>query len=173
MALKYPSEQWDPGATVPNGNIASNVADTGNPIKVGGKYNSTAPTLDNGDRGDMELDVNGNVKTREQYAPAYEDNTNGVAKIEQRFSYGALQSTATTTIKSGSGFLHTIVIQTVSCPTTAIYDNTVPSGTKIGWFTANAPLGTYQYDTAFNTGLTLDPVAGGGGSVPFFTISYR
>ncbi len=46
----------------PNGNVAANAADSGNPVKVGGKYNATPPTLDDGDRGDLELDVKGNTK---------------------------------------------------------------------------------------------------------------
>ena len=41
-----------------NGNVASGAADSGNPIKVGLKYNASAPTLDDGDRGDLQGDVN-------------------------------------------------------------------------------------------------------------------
>ena len=43
------------------GNVASGAADGGRPVKVGGRYNSAAPTLDNGDRGDLQLDVNGRL----------------------------------------------------------------------------------------------------------------
>lgn len=42
---------------------ANNDPDTGGSQKVGGVYNSSAPTLDSGDRGDLQLDVNGNTKT--------------------------------------------------------------------------------------------------------------
>lgn len=45
------------------GGIPSGSADSGNPIKVGGVYNATPPTLDNGDRGDLQQDASGNVKT--------------------------------------------------------------------------------------------------------------
>ncbi len=41
------------------GNGASGVADSGNPVKVGGKYNSASPTFSDGQRGDLQLDVNG------------------------------------------------------------------------------------------------------------------
>jgi len=44
------------------GNVASGAADSGNPVKVGGRYNSTPPTLTDGQRGDMQLDVSGNLK---------------------------------------------------------------------------------------------------------------
>ncbi|MBE9038331.1 hypothetical protein [aff. Roholtiella sp. LEGE 12411] len=37
------------------GNVAAGVADTGNPIKMGGKYNAIPPTLTDGQRGDLQL----------------------------------------------------------------------------------------------------------------------
>lgn len=43
------------------GTVASGATDSGNPVKVGGVYNSTMPTLTNGQRGDAQLDANGNV----------------------------------------------------------------------------------------------------------------
>lgn len=44
------------------GNVASGSADSGNPVKVGGKYNLTAPTFTDGQRGDLQLDTRGNTK---------------------------------------------------------------------------------------------------------------
>lgn len=44
------------------GAVASQVADTGNPVKVGGKYNATAPTFADGQRADVQVDTNGNIK---------------------------------------------------------------------------------------------------------------
>lgn len=41
------------------GNVASGASDSGNPVKVGGKYNSTKPTLTNGQRGDLQVEING------------------------------------------------------------------------------------------------------------------
>ena len=43
------------------GNVASGATDSGNPVKAGGVYNSTPPTLTNGQRGDLQLDANGNL----------------------------------------------------------------------------------------------------------------
>lgn len=48
------------------GNAASGAADSGNPVKVGGKYNTTAPTLTNGQRGDLQLSPKGELST---YSP--------------------------------------------------------------------------------------------------------
>lgn len=54
-----------PGAPLDvEGNVASGVADTGNPVKVGGIYNSTAPSFANGQRTDLQADANGNVRIR-------------------------------------------------------------------------------------------------------------
>lgn len=44
------------------GNSAAGAADTGNPVKVGGRFNTTSPTLTNGQRGDLQLDANGNLE---------------------------------------------------------------------------------------------------------------
>jgi hypothetical protein len=44
------------------GNTASGASDAGNPVKVGGVYNSAAPTFTNGQRGDLQLDASGNLK---------------------------------------------------------------------------------------------------------------
>lgn len=39
------------------GNVASGASDSGNPVKTGGVFNSTAPTLTTGQRGDSQLDA--------------------------------------------------------------------------------------------------------------------
>ena len=56
-------QRGDTTGTYAVGNIASGVADSGNPVKVGGKYNTTSPTLTTGQRGDLQLDIVGNLKT--------------------------------------------------------------------------------------------------------------
>lgn len=64
---KFGIDQTTPGTTngtVPAGNVASGASDSGNPVKVGGVYNSTPPTLTTGQRGNMQLDVNGNQQVR-------------------------------------------------------------------------------------------------------------
>lgn len=49
-------------STVTGGGVASAAADSGNPLKIGGKYNASPITLTDGNRGDLQLDVNGYVK---------------------------------------------------------------------------------------------------------------
>ena len=43
------------------GNIASGSADSGNPVKVGAKYNLTLPTFTDGQRADLQTDANGKL----------------------------------------------------------------------------------------------------------------
>jgi len=50
------------GIAVGGGNVASGATDSGNPVKVGGRFNSTPPTLTDGQRGDLQMDTRGNVK---------------------------------------------------------------------------------------------------------------
>lgn len=46
---------WTQGA------VASGAADSGNPLKMGGKYNSTKPTFSDGNRGDLQLGTRGSL----------------------------------------------------------------------------------------------------------------
>lgn len=45
------------------GNVAHGTADSGNPVKIGGKYYLTVPTLTDGWRGDLRLDSRGALVT--------------------------------------------------------------------------------------------------------------
>lgn len=73
------------------------------------------------------------------------------------YKYANITTDATTTVKSGSGILHTICINTpAATETVTIYDNTAGSGTKIGSMTSFASVqGCNTYDVAFSTGLTI------------------
>lgn len=48
------------------GNVNSGSADSGAPVKVGGVYNSSAPTFTTGQRADLQVDANGNLKVVNQ-----------------------------------------------------------------------------------------------------------
>lgn len=151
-----PSSRWDPGSS---------------PV-VQGIYYSSATTLTNGTGMGVNLDVNGNLKTTLSTLIAGEDLTNNVLKVEERFSYQALTSLVTVTVKSGAGFLHNIVVGGQSLPTINIWDNTAASTTLIGTINAASAPGTYSYDVAFTTGLTVQPLPGTA-VLPNFTITYR
>jgi len=59
------------------GAAASGAAASGNPVQTGGVYNTSPPTLDNGDAGAFQVDVNSNLKTVGQYMPVAEKNASG------------------------------------------------------------------------------------------------
>ena len=56
-------DQTTPGTTngvqVNGGNAASGASDAGSPVKVGGRYNATPPTLGDGQRGDANSEQAG------------------------------------------------------------------------------------------------------------------
>jgi hypothetical protein len=49
------------GLLAVGGNVASGAADTGNPVKMGGVYSATLPTLNDGQRGNLQVDNRGNL----------------------------------------------------------------------------------------------------------------
>ena len=128
------------GNTIVVGNVASGVADSGNPVKIGGVYNSSLPAFTNGQRGDIQLDKFGGIRT------------------SNFFNYSHTNTAETVTLKSGAGLLHTLCINTAAAggDTVIIYDNTAGSGTIIALFTTvKAVPQTMTYDVIFTTGLTI------------------
>ena len=114
--------------------VANNAADSGNPIKVGGVYNSTPPTLDSADRGDLQLDVNGNLQVSLNTALSGEDTTNNRLMAAPRYTYSAV-AVADLQVKASAGVLGYITIScNDSAPTAGsiiVYDNTAESGTIV------------------------------------------
>ena len=71
-------------------------------------------------------------------------------------------------VKSGSGFLHAIIVNTTTAGAITIYDNTAPSGTTIGLLKASVVEGSYVYNVKFVTGLSVVTASNSN-----ITISYR
>jgi len=114
------------------GGVASGATDAGNPIKIGGVYNTTPPVFTNGQRGDAQIDVNGNLLETLATLIAGEDLANNVMKVEVRGTPFSITTQTTTTVKSGAGFIYQIEIPTpVANATVKIYDNTAGSGTVL------------------------------------------
>lgn len=184
MGLKYDSDQWYEGSTAIIGAGANfiGIVTVANPGATGNV------TLDAGSRtgilGNLTLSDPKNfiglvTATLGSMATvtlgtlgAGEDLTNDVLKVEQRFSYQALTSLVTLTVKSGAGFLHTLTIGNISGPTIELYDNTAASGTLIGRINAGGPMNTYTFDASFATGLTVNPQPGTA-VLPNLSVSYR
>ena len=116
-----------------------------------------------GDYSTLNTDALGHVWVREGYAPGYEDNTAGVAKVEARYgSSGAL--TADTQVKGSAGFVHTITVSNTDIAATAgtidVYDSLTATGTKI--FSMYVPVSnlfapfTVTLDVSCATGIYVD-----------------
>lgn len=99
-----------------------------------GVYQASPDTITTGDAAAIGIDVNRNSKVVEQYAPGFEDNTIGVAKVEQRYSYSAV-AVADVQVKASAGFLHALTFSCNDAAPTAgsiiVYDNTAESGTQV------------------------------------------
>jgi hypothetical protein len=72
-----------------------------------------------------------------------------------RGSGSYISSATTTTVKSGAGVLHAIVVGETAAGAITIYDNTAASGTTIAVLKASIVEGTYVFDRTFSTGLTI------------------
>jgi hypothetical protein len=72
-----------------------------------------------------------------------------------RNEYATISTGTTTTVKSGKGILHRIIVTGGTTGTIVIYDNTAASGTKIADYDTTNALATFDFDVAFSTGLTI------------------
>ena len=82
------------------GNVASDAVDSGNPVKVGLKVHVTSPTFGDGDRADLQGDINGYLKNREQYVDQFVNNTNAVAHTSPKFYNSSTAKPISTTTLS-------------------------------------------------------------------------
>jgi hypothetical protein len=95
------------------GNVASAASDSGNPVKTGGKYNSTKPTLTNGQRGDTQVEINGATavslyaqSTNPGDTPVTANNTDsvtGALKVQPISSSGFRLATTNDTAEGNNG----------------------------------------------------------------------
>ena len=89
-----------------------------------------------------------------------EDQTNDVMKVEQQYVFTNIVTQTTTTVKSGAGMLHAVILNTpVANAVVTQYDNTAGCGTKIGTITLPAALlssgpVTVTLNVKFGTGYT-------------------
>lgn len=122
---------------------------------VGGVYNTSPPTLDNGDLGQAQMDVNGNLKTVEQNVPVYEDNVNGKAVVEQRNTPFAISTATTTLVKSGAGYVDEIIVVGGTLGAVTIYDSLTATGTVLLPTATPVQNGILLRHIVFGTGLCI------------------
>ena len=91
--------------------------------------------------------------------------------LEPGYSYAALYSLVTLAVKGSAGVLHSVNINGSSLPTIEIYDSTTASGALLARF-VEPKVGSYIFDAAFGTGLTINPQPGTA-VLPNITVTYR
>lgn len=162
------------GSTTVTGNVASAATDSGNPVKIGGVYNATKPTVTDGQRVDWQMTNRGEGQVVEQMAPVYENNTTGKAVVEHNYTVSRV--TADGQIKASAGFVHTVTLSatgTVTAGVITLYANTAESGTIVWSGTAQVAMNTVTIllDVEVGTGIYV----GYDGTVAnvAVTVSYR
>lgn len=125
------------------------------------RYNVTAPAPADGNMVPLQCDANAYLRTAEQYAPGYEDNTVGVARIEQRFSTTYITTATTTQVLSGAGLLKALVIgKAIATGTIKVIDNTSGTTANIAIITFGAALlddpgRVITFDRLISTGIRI------------------
>lgn len=140
---------------VTNGSGSPSTTPSGSASVPLAKYNATPTTRTEGQFGVLQADANGNLLNSLGTRIAGEDITNNRLLTETRCN-GVYISTATTTVvKTGTGVLHTLVVQGGTAGTIIGYDNTVASGSIVFSFDSTNALNTYTFDEEFVNGLTV------------------
>lgn len=135
------------------GSVAAGATDSGNPIKVGGKYNATLPTLTDGQRGDLQVDAKSIQLVNLAYALS--QAIDSITSYPFGHSYTTITTATTTTVKSGSGVIRNIKILGGTLGNVTVYDNTAGSGTTIVPSVTPVQGQEIAADVAFGTGLTI------------------
>jgi hypothetical protein len=106
------------------------------------------------------------------YSVLATDGRGAVLTNSATFTYSHIATATTTTVKSGAGYLRGVVIGTKGtvASTVTVYDNTAGSGTVIAVLDTLNLSGTFTFEVAFSTGLTLVTT---GTVAPDVTVSYR
>jgi hypothetical protein len=136
------------------GTAASGATATGNPVQQGGVYNTSAPTLTNGQAGAIQLDVNANEKVVEQYVATAEDNVNGVIAVQIKPTaastyapsvYAPLTQVTKNVIKASTGNVFSVYISNDNATVRYFqFHNkaTAPAGTDVPVISIKVPAGT-------------------------------
>jgi hypothetical protein len=72
-----------------------------------------------------------------------------------RNDVATISTAATTTVKTGKGFLVRLIVTGGTTGTIVVYDNTAASGTKIADFDTTNTIDSYEFNAKFDTGLTI------------------
>ena len=140
---------------VTNGSGSPSTTPTGASSVPLAKYNAIPTTRTEGQFGVLQADTAGNLNNNLGTTIAGEDITNDRLKTEYRGASAYISTATTTTVKTGAGHLHSIVVNGGTAGTIIGYDNTAASGTILFSFDSTNALNTYMFDVSFSIGLTI------------------
>lgn len=141
--------------TNPSGNVAHGATDSGNPVKVGAKYSSTAPTLADGQRSNLYVDVNGFLKVMLASLLAGEDLTNNVIGVQNKplavstytwnNSHQISSPTTKVSVKASAGNVFSVYVTNENAATRWFQLHrkaTAPAATDVPYIALKIPAGT-------------------------------
>lgn len=138
------------------GDVASGAADgASKPVKVGGVYRAAGVTLADGQRGDLQLDINAFLKATLGTLFYGEDSINNLLRTEEHWSWAYITSATNTVVKSGAGVFGVMIVVGGTAGTITAFDNTAASGTTIFAMDSTNAIAAYPFKAAFATGLTI------------------
>lgn len=137
------------------GSVASGSTDAGNPVKTGGVYNTSAPTLTTGQRGDTQMDASANTKMT--LATALGRSTDSVTNYQASCTITIvdLSTDADVVVTSAPAVLLGVYIDTVMSAHVALIKD---FSTTLITLAASTAAGT-KYDThsaLFATNITVE-----------------
>lgn len=143
------------------GAVSSGGSDFFAPLKIGGRAQGSPPTaVTDGQIANAWFLLNGALATTP------------IAAATGGWSFTNISTSTTTTVKSGAGTFHLCSINTLGtvASTCTFYDNTAGSGTIIAIINSLTLSGSFTYDIAFATGLTVVTT---GTAAPNITVAYK
>jgi hypothetical protein len=119
-----------------------------------------------------ELDDASTTAVSEDTAALLRMTKNRSLMVEQTMSFAYINTAVTTTVKASAGFLKSITVNSKGtvASTITIYNNTAGSGAVIGVIDSLNMGGTFEYDVACSTGITLVTT---GTVAPDITVAFR
>lgn len=168
----FDRQRGDTNGTYTVGNVASGATDASNPVKIGGRYNTSAPTLTNGQRGDAQLDVNANLKTTAATLAAGEDLPNNILGVVHKplaastYSpslYTAIPQVTKANIKSTPGNVMSIIISNTNAAVRYFQLHnkaTAPVATEVPIYSFPVPAGSATVPGILTLGVDFFTEAG-------------
>lgn len=79
----------------------------------------------------------------------------GVGSAESAYQYNYISTASTTTVKSGPGILHNLMVSGGTAGTIIVYNNTAASGPIISSFDSTNAIANYSFNVVFSSGCTV------------------